>query len=103
MVKTIYADVFFLINFIINYLILFTSGYISARYICRWKLFLAASIGAVYGFTVFLPAFPLCTSLPVKLFISCLMVFTSFGSAILLKILSYFWQFRLSSEVQSLL
>ncbi|MBE6965043.1 MAG: hypothetical protein E7441_03295 [Ruminococcaceae bacterium] len=79
MVKTIYADVFFLINFIINYLILFTSGYISARYICRWKLFLAAAVGALYGFTVFLPAFPFCTSLPVKLFISCLMVFTSFG------------------------
>ncbi len=79
MVKTIYADVFFLINFIINYLILFTSGYISARYIRRWRLFLAAATGALYGFTVFIPYFSFLTSLPVKLLISVLMVIISFG------------------------
>lgn len=79
MVKTIYADVFFLINFIINYLILFTSGYISARYIRRGRLLLAAAIGALYGFTVFFPSVPFVTSLPVKLLICCLMVVISFG------------------------
>lgn len=79
MVKTIYADVFFLINFIINYLILFTSGYISARYIRRWRILLAAAIGALYGFIVFFPAFSFCTSLPVKLLVALLMLLISFG------------------------
>ncbi len=79
MVKTIYADVFFLINFIINYLILFTSGYISARYVRRWRLLLAATTGALYGFTVFFPSLSFVTSLPVKLLMSGLMVIISFG------------------------
>ena len=79
MVKTIYADIFFLINFIINYLILFTSGHISALYICRWRILLAATIGALYGFTVFFPAHQLCTSLPIKLLIAFFMVIISFG------------------------
>ena len=79
MVKTIYADVFFLINFIINYLILFTSGYISALYIRRWRLFLAAATGALYGFFVFFPSWSFATSLPVKLIVSGLMIIISFG------------------------
>ena len=69
----------FLINFIINYLILFTSGHISAHYIRRTRLFLAATIGALYAFSVFFPSVSFFTSFPVKVLVSCIMILISFG------------------------
>ncbi|MBQ8003652.1 MAG: sigma-E processing peptidase SpoIIGA, partial [Oscillospiraceae bacterium] len=85
MVKTIYADILFLINFIINYLILFTTGHICAHHIRRLRLFLASSAGALYGIAVFFPAFPFITSVPVKLVFSTIMVIISFGKCNILK------------------
>ncbi len=85
MVKTIYADILFLINFIINYLILFTSGHIGTQHIRRWRLFLAATTGAIYGVAAFFPSLPFITSFPVKLAVSALMALISFGKANILK------------------
>lgn len=79
MTKTIYADVLFLINFIINYLILFTAAHIGAIQLRRWRLIVAAMLGAIYGVAVFLPMLSFLTSLFFKLFTSLLMVLCAFG------------------------
>ncbi len=85
MVKTIYADVLFLINFIINYLILFTSSQIKALELKRLRLLLSALSGALYGFVLFFPKLALMTSLFSKAVFSALMVFIAFGKEDFLK------------------
>lgn len=85
MVKTIYVDILFLINFIINYLILFTAGHIGAARLRRLRIAAGALVGAVYGVIVFFPAIPLITSFPVKIAMSLLMVLCAFGKTDILK------------------
>jgi stage II sporulation protein GA (sporulation sigma-E factor processing peptidase) len=55
-VKTIYADVLFLINFIINYLLLFVTAKIAVLPLLRLKLILSASFGALYAVLSFFPS-----------------------------------------------
>ncbi len=83
--KTIYVDVLFLINFIINYLILFASAKVSAAKIRRLRLLSGALVGAVYGVLVFFPDTPFVTSFISKITVSVIMVICSFGVANLLR------------------
>ena len=85
MTKTIYADILFLINFIVNYLILFTTGRISSAPLRRTRLFCASSVGAVYGVAVFFPGLSFLATFASKTIVSVLIVFTSFGKKELLK------------------
>ena len=76
-IKTVYIDVLFLINFIINYLILFCTAHICSARIRIWRIALSAALGAVYAVLVFiLPSL----TLPVaKLLSSLIMVLIAFG------------------------
>lgn len=79
MVKTIYVDVLFIINFIINYLILFACFHIHTIYVKRWRLFLAATLSALYGVFAFFPEFSFLTSFLMKT-LSCFCIsFIAFG------------------------
>ena len=80
MVKIIFADVLFLINFIINYLLLFSSSRISCLPFSRLRLILSASLGALYSVLFLLPEFSFLTALPAKLVLSLLMVLIAFGN-----------------------
>ncbi|MBQ9985198.1 MAG: sigma-E processing peptidase SpoIIGA [Oscillospiraceae bacterium] len=91
MTKTIYPDVLFLINFIINYLILFATAQISALPLRRRRLLSGAFIGAVYGVAVFIPQLEVLTSFFVKLGISSLMLLAAFGFKSHLKTLLLFF------------
>ncbi len=75
--RVIYADTLFLINFIINYLILFASGHMVSLYIRRLRLALSAALGAVYSVLNFI--FPLFSSLPLKALLCVMMVLIAFG------------------------
>lgn len=79
MTKTIYVDVLFFINFIINYLILFASAKVGAARIRRLRLLSGAAVGAIYGVLVFFPSIPFVTSFISKIAVSVLMVICSFG------------------------
>ena len=70
MVKTIYADILFLINFIINYLILFATAKISVLPFSRLRLVLSSSLGALYAVLSFIPILTYLSLFPIKLFIS---------------------------------
>ncbi len=85
LVRTIYADVLFLINFIINYLVLFTTSQIKTLQLKRLRLLLSALLGALYSFVLFFPKLALFTSLTAKAAISSLMVFAAFGKDDFLK------------------
>ncbi len=79
MVKTIYADILFIINFIINYLILFVTAKIAVLPFSRPKLILSASFGALYAVLSFLPNLSFLSLFPIKLSVALIMVFVAFG------------------------
>lgn len=90
MSKTIYIDVLFLINFIINYLILFATAHAGAFKLRRCRLICSAFIGAAYGVAVFLPDMTFLSTFIAKLAISALMILISFGKNGFLKKLALF-------------
>ena len=85
MVKTIYVDILFLINFIINYLLLFTTARITILPFSRPKLILSAGFGALYAVLSFLPSFPFLLFFPVKLLSGLAMILIAFGKKLILK------------------
>lgn len=90
MTRVIYIDVLFLVNFIINYLILFASGKIQSVAIHRWRLLCGSFIGALYGVATFLPDMEFLSAIFSKLATSSLMVLVSFGWELFLKKLLVF-------------
>lgn len=79
MIKTIYLDVLFSINFIINYLLLFSTAHMSGASINRIRIAFSASLGAVYGVFVFFESFKALSFLVIKLFIAVIMILIAFG------------------------
>lgn len=77
MVYTVYIDVLFILDFIIDYLILYATAKIAGAHICRWKFALSASFGAAFSIlSLFWSAL---ASFPVMLTAAYLMVGVSFG------------------------
>lgn len=85
MVKTIYIDVLFLVNLIVNYLILFCTAHICTARITRWRIALAAGFGAAYAVLTTVFSFPFLASALAKLFTSLMMILLSFGKRNLLR------------------
>ena len=54
MVVKIYVDVVFILNFIINALLLYTTARITGEKIKRWRVILSAAVGAAYSVAVFI-------------------------------------------------
>lgn len=79
MTKTIYVDELFLINFIINYLLLFASSKIAGEFIKRRRLLIAALIGAVYGVLIFFKNLSFLGGILWKLIFAAVMTLTAFG------------------------
>ena len=91
MVKTVYIDVLFIINFIINYLILFTCTHIHTIHFKRYRILGGAFLSAVYGVFAFFPSLSFATSFLFKMLISVIIVLISFGyREILRNTLSFF-------------
>ena len=51
----IYADVLFLLNFLLDFALLWASGRFLRFKIKYWRLFLASLIGALYGVGILIP------------------------------------------------
>lgn len=80
--QVIYADSLFLINLIINYIMLLVTAKICATRISRLRLLGAASLGAIYSVIVVLPLTPFLRSPLPKLAVGLLMVLASFGGQV---------------------
>jgi len=78
--QVIYADTLFLINFVVNYLILLATAKVAARRTKRLRLALAAAAGGVYSVLTVFPALGFLTSVWIKLAAAVIMLLISFGS-----------------------
>jgi len=51
----VYLDVFFLVNFLMDYLLLWATGELALLSHRRWRMVLGALAGALYSLSLFLP------------------------------------------------
>ncbi len=79
METTIYIDSLFVLNLIINYLLLLATAKVSGSPINRWRIFAGAAAGAAYAVAVFLPGLKFLQMLPCKGAFALLMVLIAFG------------------------
>ncbi|MFV9509977.1 sigma-E processing peptidase SpoIIGA [Tepidibacillus sp. LV47] len=75
----VYADFVFLLNFIIDYLILWTTGKFLQLNSKKFRLFMGAGIGACYTFIFLIPSLTIVHILLTKILVSIAMVLISFG------------------------
>lgn len=75
----IYADLIFLLNTYIDFLLLWLTSGIRKQQISMWRLIIAAMIGGLYSMLHLWPHFAITYSLPVKILVSMLMIWVAFG------------------------
>lgn len=75
----IYADSLFILNAVIDYFLIKLSGVISHRSAVFWRLGLAAVIGGISSFYIFLPSVNIFLDTALKIILCSLLVFTAYG------------------------
>lgn len=74
----VYIDVVFVVNVVMDAVLLWTTGWIAKRAFRVRPVLLGALIGAVYALILFVPALTVLTSWPGKVIVSLLMVVTAY-------------------------
>lgn len=75
---TIYLDVVFLENIIMNYIIIFATGVSIKGEIKHWRILVASSIGAIYTIIMYLNIIPIYSNFFMKFVLSFVIVYISF-------------------------
>jgi stage II sporulation protein GA (sporulation sigma-E factor processing peptidase) len=75
----VYADVVFLLNSCIDFLLLWLTSGIRKEQVTFWRLLLASIVGGIYATLYLWPMFTLAYTLPMKLLSSLFMVWIVFG------------------------
>jgi len=96
---TIYLDVIFLENIVINYIMLYVTGIISKAQIKQKRLFLGALIGAIYSIIYYLFRLKIYSSFIIKIILSIVIIYVAFNSSNLKELLKKVLLFYLSSFV----
>ena len=76
---TVYLDIVFLENIIINYIIIYTTGIISKAKIKQLKIFIGATIGAVYSIIYYILKLKIYSNIIVKIILSIVIIYISFN------------------------
>ena len=77
---TVYLDVVFLENVIINYIILYATGIISKAKIKQRRILLGATIGAIYSIIYYIFRLKMYSSFILKIILSIAIIYVSFNS-----------------------
>lgn len=75
---TVYLDVVFFENILMNYIILFACGVLLKVQIKKWRILASASIGAVYTIVMYLDIIPIYSNVIMKFVLSVGMVYIAF-------------------------
>lgn len=75
----VYIDLLFLLNLTANYLLLLAAGRMAGVPLCRWRIGLAAGLGALYAVLIFLPGLEWLTFWPCKAASGVMMVLAAYG------------------------
>lgn len=96
---TVYLDVVFLENVIMNYIIMYASGVVVKAEIKHWRVLIASGIGALYTIVMYLNVLPIYSNFVMKLVLSVVMVYVSFKARNLKRLLKELVIFYLVSFV----
>ena len=75
---TVYLDIVFLENILMNYIIIFATGVVIKANCNKWRILLTSSIGAVYTIIMYLNIIPIYSNFIVKFVLSIVIVYVSF-------------------------
>lgn len=78
--KTVYLDSLILLNFVLDYLLLLLTGQAAGAALCRWRMALAAALGAFYAGAVFLPGWAFLAHPLLRLCAGVVMVLIAYGT-----------------------
>lgn len=78
LVVEVYLDVLLIVNFVMDFFILWATGKLANLTMGKLKLALGALVGALYSLVVFFPEWPALSSFLAKVFCSLLMVWLAF-------------------------
>lgn len=90
---TVYADVLLIINLFVNYALLLCAAKIMKSTVSRLRILSGAAVGSVYGLVIFLPEIPKLTELVMRVVVTALIVFCTFGFVNIRKFLRCFFTF----------
>lgn len=96
---TIYLDVVLLENLLMNYIILFATGYILKIKIHHIRIILSATIGAIYAIIAYLDIIPIYSSIFMKIILSVIMVYVAYYAKNVKQLLKQVMLFYLISFV----
>ena len=85
--ETVYLDVLFVLNFIVNYMLLLVTGRLFSQPVSRHRLCAAAGLGALYSVLFFLPLLDFFFSTAAKLAVGVCMTIITYGIRPLSRIL----------------
>jgi stage II sporulation protein GA (sporulation sigma-E factor processing peptidase) len=95
----LYLDLIWLLNFFIDYLLLWMTALVRKIEVKKWRLVLASAIGSSYVLFLFLPPLLTFYTFGVKLLLSLLLVFIAFGYGQLYRFMLSFFTFYFVSFV----
>ena len=77
---TVYLDIVFLENIVINYIILYATGIISKSRINQLRIIIGSGIGAIYSIIYYIFKLKIYSSFIIKIILSIIIIYISFNS-----------------------
>ena len=77
---TIYLDIVFVENIIMNYIILFSTGLICKEKIKQMRIVISSIIGSIYSVAYYITEIKLYVTIIAKILLSIVMIYIAFGS-----------------------
>ena len=77
----IYGDVLFLLNAVIDYLLLLVSARAAGTPLCRRRFALGAALGGIYAVAIFLPGFSFLSAVFYRVLFGVLMLLVAYGAS----------------------
>ena len=96
---TVYLDVVFLENIVINYIIIYATGIISKAKIKQLRIILGSTIGAIYSIIYYIFRLKIYSGVILKIVLSIVIIYVSFKSKNLKELLKQVLLFYLVSFV----
>ena len=96
---TVYLDVIFIENMIINYIIIYVTGIISRAKIKQIRIIIGSLIGAIYSIIYYLINLKIYSSVILKILLSVIIIYISFNSSNFINVIKQIILFYLVSFV----
>lgn len=96
---TIYLDIILIENILMNYIILFATGFIQKLQMSKIRLIISSLLGGIYAIISYLNIIPIYSSVFMKILLSIIMVYIAFNPQNVKKMLKTILLFYLTSFV----